>query len=174
MKRPDTSEYQSYYQPYIRMVPEGDILEILDNQIRETRDLLGGLTEAAAEFRYGPDKWSLKEVLVHLIDSERTFGYRALCFARRDPAPLPSFDPDPWVENARAADRSLASLLDEYESVRRSHIQLFGGFDEEMSKRRGLASGVEFSVRTFPYLIAGHEVHHRKIIQEKYLPGARS
>jgi predicted DsbA family dithiol-disulfide isomerase len=109
----------------------------------------------------------------HLIDTERTFAYRALCFARKDPAHLPSFEQEQYAQFSNASSRSLKDLADELGLVRKSHVALFKSFDQESSVRRGVASEREFSVRAFPYIIAGHEIHHRQILEERYLPGVR-
>ncbi|UCC83902.1 MAG: DinB family protein [Gemmatimonadota bacterium] len=169
MKRPDPSEYFEYYGRYVDLVPEGDILVILAAEMQRTLDVLAGVGPKQADHRYAPEKWSVKEVIGHIIDAERVFGYRALHFARRDPAPLPSMEENDWARASNAAARSIQSLAGEFELVRRSHIALFRGFDEELSKLSGTASGYEFSVRTFPYLMAGHEMHHRSVLLERYL-----
>lgn len=169
MKRPEPSEYFEYYGRYVDLVPEGDILVVLAAEMQRTLDVLAGVGPELADHRYAPEKWSVKEVVGHVIDAERVFGYRALHFARRDPAPLPSMEQNDWAEHSNAATRSLESLAGEFELVRRSHIALFRGFDEQLSKLSGTASGYEFSVRTFPYLMAGHEIHHREVLLERYL-----
>ena len=169
MQRPEASEYFEYYGLYIDKVPEGEILSILESELGETLNLLDGLPVERANYRYEPGKWSVKEVIGHLIDVERLFSYRALSFARNDPAPLPSMEQDDWAGFNNAAQRSLPDLLGELAAVRRASIALFRSFDDEMLARQGTASGYEFSVRTFPYIIAGHERHHRGILQDRYL-----
>jgi uncharacterized damage-inducible protein DinB len=169
IQRPDPSEYFEYYGRYITQVPEGDILTILTEELQRTLDLLGSVPPDRGDFSYAPGKWSIKEVIGHLIDAERLFAYRALSFARRDPAHLPSMEQDDWAGVSNAAERTLEALADELEAVRRSSILLFGGFDDEMMALRGVASGYEFSVRSIPYIIAGHEIHHRGVLEERYL-----
>ncbi len=169
MKRPDPSEYFEYYGRYVDLVPEGDILVILAAQMQQTLDVLAGVDSDQADYRYAPEKWSVKEVVGHMIDAERVFGYRALHFARRDPAPLPSMEENDWARASNAAARSIQSLAGEFELVRRSHIALFRSFDEELSMLSGTASGYELTVRTFPYLMVGHEVHHRGVLLDRYL-----
>jgi uncharacterized damage-inducible protein DinB len=159
IKRPDPSEYFEYYGRYVDLVPDGDILVILGAEMQRTLDVLAGVGPELADHRYAPEKWSVKEVIGHVIDAERLFGYRALHFARRDPAPLPSMEENDWARASNAAARSIQSLAGEYELVRRSHIALLSG----------TASGYKFSVRTFPYLMAGHEMHHRGVLLERYL-----
>jgi uncharacterized damage-inducible protein DinB len=169
IKRPDPSEYYEYYGRYVDLVPDGDILVILAAEMQRTLDVLAGVGPELADYRYAPEKWSVKEVIGHVIDAERLFGYRALHFARRDPAPLPSMEENDWAQASNAAARSIQSLAGEFELVRRSHIALFKSFDEELSTLSGTASGYKFSVRTFPYLMAGHEMHHRGVLLERYL-----
>ena len=143
---------------------------MLDDQVEETLSLLAGIPPEQADHRYAPEKWSIKEVVGHVIDTERTFAYRALCFARKDPAQLPSFEQDQYAEFSNAADRPLPDLADELRVVRKSHVVLFKSFDEASWTRKGVASGFEFSVRALPYIIAGHEIHHRQVLEERYLP----
>ncbi len=168
MKRPQPSEYYEYYGTYINRVPEGNILQILEQENKATARLLGGIAEEHAGYRYAPDKWSIKEVVGHLIDTERVFGYRALSIARADPAELPSMEQDDWAMASNADKRTLPELTLEFVAARQSHVALFESFDSEMWGRRGIASGYEFTVRTFPYILAGHEIHHRKVLIERY------
>ena len=170
MQRPDPSEYHEYYRGYVENVPEGDILSLLQTEVVRTRSLLERVPPKRENYAYAPGKWSVKDVVGHLIDSERMFGYRALCFARNDPARLPSFEQDHYSLYSNASRRPLGALMEELECVRRSHIALFKSFDEAASARRGIASDVEFSVRALPYIIAGHEIHHRRVLEKHYLP----
>lgn len=167
--RPDPSEYFEYYDRYIRRVPDRDVLSVLANSLEETLALLDGIPVELEEYSYAPGKWTLREVIGHLIDTERVFGYRALHFARRDPAPLPSMEQDDYALASNAGRRPLRHLAEELEAVRRSSILLFRSFGEEMLTFRGMASGVEFSVRSIPYIVVGHEIHHRSVIAERYL-----
>ena len=120
-------------------------------------------------YRCAPGKWSIKEVIGHLVDSERVFAYRALCFSRNDKNPLPSMEQDDYVTYGNFDRRTLQDLGDEFRYVRLSSIILFKSFDKEIELRRGTASGFEFTVRTFPYIIAGHVEHHLKILKDRYL-----
>ena len=172
MNRPDATEYHEYYNAYISQVPAGDVLSILRTSIDETAALLASKPASFADHRYEPGKWSVREVLAHIIDSERTFGFRAFWFARKGAGELPSFDQEPFVAESRAAERSIASLLSEWRAVRAANVTLFETMDDDASQRTGIASGRRFSARSFPWIIAGHEIHHRKILKERYLAGA--
>ena len=166
---PESSEYAPYYGRYISLVEGNDIVSTLEQQGTETVAMLSGLTEREAAFRYAPDKWSLKEVLGHVTDTERIFTYRALRIARNDVTPLPGFEQDHYVQAAIFGNRTLAGLLEEFAAVRHATLLLFRSLDAEAWMRCGIASEKEVSVRALAYMTAGHELHHRKIIQEKYL-----
>lgn len=170
IKRPQLIECAEYYHGYVREVPEGDVFEILGRQLEETQKLLTNLSDQQADYRYAPGKWSLKEVLAHLLDGERVFGFRAFWFARNNSSSLPSMEQEDFIKFGKFDQRRLQDLLEEYEYVRRSDILLFKSFDEEVLNRRGVASGCEFTVRTFPFIIAGHERHHLNVLKKKYLP----
>jgi len=167
--RPAPEEYLAYYGRYIEQVPDGDLLQALRDGVEETRSLLEPLPESRGDFRYAPDKWSIKEVVGHLIDTERVFTYRALRFARNDATPLPGFDQDTWVPYSGFAARSLRSLLDEMRAVRGSAVALFENLDDAAWNRIGTANDARMSVRAAAYVIAGHEIHHRKILRERYI-----
>jgi uncharacterized damage-inducible protein DinB len=169
MKRPDASEYHAYYGLYVGQVPSGDVLATLKEGVRTTVALLSELPPEWAKHRYAEGKWTLAEVLGHVIDTERVFAYRGLCIARGETADLPSMDQDLYAAGSNAGDRPLRSLLDELEAVRRASVALFAGLDPAVATRQGRASGFTFTVRTFPWIIAGHEIHHRKVIEERYL-----
>lgn len=169
MSRPAPSEYADYYDRYVRLVPEGDVLTLLRSERDRTASLLRSLSPEQAGHRYAEGKWSVKEVVGHIIDAERMFGYRAHCFARRDPAHLPSFDQMDYAKSSNADARPLADLVDELEAVRSSNIALFQGLDEAMWSHRGIGSECEFTVRALAYIIVGHEMHHRNVIEERYL-----
>jgi DinB superfamily len=172
--RPQTGEYAPYYQGYISLVSTDDILPVLETQWPETVALLSARKETEGDFRYAPGKWTVKEVLGHVIDCERIFGYRALRIARNDKTPMEGFEQDDYVKNGPFGQCSLASLVEEFESVRQATLSLFRGFDEAAWVRRGVANKNETSVRAIAYIIAGHELHHKKILHEKYFTGQRS
>lgn len=171
--RPDSSEYAPYYGKYVSLVPEGDILATLERQWLETVALLAP-READADFRYAPGKWSVKESLGHLIDTERVFSYRALRIARNDKTPLAGFEQDDYVKYGPFAHCRLSALLEEFTSVRKATVALFRALDEAAWTRRGVASNNEVTVRALAYMIAGHELHHRQIFQERYFPASVS
>ncbi|MGH7560459.1 MAG: DinB family protein [Gemmatimonadales bacterium] len=167
--RPDRSECASFHLGYVREVPEGDILQTLERQLHATTALLEGLTPAQAEHAYAPGKWTVKDVLSHVIDAERIFSYRALRIARGDATPLPGFDEKTYVPLAGARDRSLVDLLAEFHAVRRATLALFDHLPADAATRRGTAAGAEVSVRALAWVITGHELHHQRILRERYL-----
>ncbi len=169
LERPDPSEYAEYYGTYIDKVADGPFLEMLSSQHRETQAFLAQLGETRGGYRYAVGKWSIKEVVGHLTDTERVFAYRGLCFARGDSGPLPSMDQDPYVEQARFDDRTLADIAAEWQDLRRSNLRLFSSFSPEVWSRRGVASGCEFTVRSIAYIVLGHEVHHLGVLKERYI-----
>jgi len=169
MTRPDPTEYAPYFGKYVSLVEGDDIIAALSDQLDDTLGLLHNLSEPQGDLRYAPGKWSIKEVIGHLIDSERIFAYRALRFARNDQRPLPGFDENSYVANSNYGARRLADLAEEFEIVRKGNLYFFrhlGGADWD---RRGKANDNEISVRALAYNIAGHELHHLGIIRERYL-----
>lgn len=166
---PETTEYQSYYGRYISLVPGQDLVPTLDQQLAQTLPILRGVTEEKSLHRYAPGKWSVKQVLGHLIDAERIFTYRALRFARKDPTPLPGFDQDPYVEAADFDAQPWSDLMEEFEHVRRSTILFFRGLKPEDLLRFGTASQNAITVRALGYIIAGHELHHMALLHDRYL-----
>jgi len=167
--RPQPGEYAPYYDRYISLVPGSDVLAALEDQRRQMLLLLSGRTESDGDIRYAPEKWSLKEVLGHISDTERIMSYRALRISRGDATPLEGFEQDDYVRNGPFARRPLADLIEDYIAVRRATISLFRNLDEAAWTRRGVASKNEVTVRALAFIIAGHELHHRKILEEKYL-----
>jgi hypothetical protein len=167
--KPAKSEFLPYYERYIALVPDGDVISTLASQLTETQSLLRVLPASVATYRYAPDKWSVNEVVGHLIDSERIFTGRALRFARNDATPIPGFEQDDYVRNATFDAYPLSELAAEMETVRQSTIFFFRHLNEEAWTRRGLANNAEVSVRALAYIIAGHELHHREILRTRYL-----
>jgi len=166
---PKPSEYAPYYARYISLVEGNDAIQALELQGPETVAMLSGLSDRQGGYRYAPEKWSLKEVLGHVTDAERVFAYRALRIARNDATPLAGFEQDDYVRAANFPNRPLAGLVEEFAAVRQASVLLFRSLDAEAWMRRGVANRNEVSVRAIAYIIAGHELHHRKIIQAKYL-----
>jgi DinB superfamily len=166
--RPQAGEYAPYYDRYIALVEGNEILNTLDQQRRHTVLLLSGRDEQDGDFRYAPEKWSGKEVLGHVCDTERIFSYRALRISRGDSTPIEGFEQDDYVRNGPFARRALSDLVEEFIAVRRATISLLRNLDEAAWLRRGVASQNEVTVRALAYVIAGHELHHRRILEEKY------
>lgn len=169
MKAPGKDEYAEFHNGYISLVAESDVLKVLWSQPQALRDLLDGISDEYAERPYAEGKWTIKELLGHIIDTERIFAYRTLRFCRGDRTPLQGFDQDPYVENSRSNERALTSLLDEFETVRRANMFLLEELNENDLERRGEASGAEVTVRALVYLLAGHAAHHLNILRERYL-----
>ncbi|MEW6208158.1 MAG: DinB family protein [Acidobacteriota bacterium] len=167
--RPDANEYAPYYEKYIHLVREGDIVETLGHQIDDTLALLRSLSSEQADSRYAADKWSIKEVIGHLTDTERIFAYRALRFGRNDPTPLSGFEQNDYVTHAAFSQCSMKDLADEFEQVRRASIHLFRHMPQEAWERSGVASGYDVTVRALAWMIAGHELHHLRVVRERYL-----
>lgn len=167
--RPDPSEYPARYRKFVDLVPDGDILETLFDQAEDNL-ALGGLREQETLARYAPRKWNAKEIIGHVIDTERVFTCRALRIGRGDTTPQPGFDQETYTANAGFADRTFASLLDEFLFVRKATIALFRGFPEEAFMRAGPVHGEPTSVRAIAWIIAGHGRHHAAILREKYVP----
>lgn len=167
--RPVDSEFAPYYVTYIEKVPEGSIIDTLQQQKVVMMDLLSSLTEEQANYRYAPEKWSIKEVVGHLLDAERIFVCRALRFARNDQTALPGFEENDYVLHGDFDYRTVESLAQEYKHIRLATLDLFTSFREEVWNRYGSANGVNFSVRALAWIIAGHELHHKGVIEERYL-----
>ena len=166
--RPAADEYDPYYSAYIDRIAGNKVDEVLRQQKVETETLLSGLTDEAAIFRYAPDKWTVKEVVGHICDTERIFAYRALCIARGDDQALPGMDQDLYAAGANFDSRSVQSLAEEYATIRSATLSLFDNLDSGSWLRRGVANGVGVSVRALAYIIAGHESHHIHILRERY------
>jgi hypothetical protein len=167
--KPAKGEFLPYYEKYIDLVASGDVIATLSRQMAETQALLRSLPSSVASYRYAPDKWSVNELIGHLIDSERVFASRALRFARNDPTPLPGFEQDDYVSNSSFDSYPLTELASELGAVRESTVFLFKHLQEDAWMRRGIANDAEVSVRALAYIIAGHELHHREILRARYL-----
>ncbi len=169
LTRPASDEFAPYFAGYIALVPDGDIRHQLRRQFLDTLALLSVVPDSKAETGYEPGKWSLKEVVGHLCDAERVFAYRMLHIARGDETPLPSFEQDDWIPTSRANSRTMASLLLEFAAIRAATVQLVDSLDDAAWVRRGTSSGKMISARALAYISAGHEIHHVRIIRERYL-----
>ncbi|SPE22370.1 conserved hypothetical protein [Candidatus Sulfopaludibacter sp. SbA3] len=169
MTRPDSSEYFAYYGKYISLVPDGDIVQALASERDTTLGVLDTVSDEKSLYRYAPGKWSIRECYVHLIDAERVFAYRALRFARADQTPLASFEQDDYVGPSGADSRAWPGIVDEYRVVRAATIALFANLPADSWTRTGVASGNPISVRALAYIIAGHDMHHRNLLRERYL-----
>ena len=171
VSRPEAGEHVAYYSRYIDLVPGADAGAALASQIGETLALLRTVDEKRALHRYAPGKWSIKEVVGHLMDGERVFGYRALRFARKDPTPLPGFDEELWTPAGNFDRLPLAELIQDFAALRVSTVRMFRSFEPEALTRTGQANGDLVSVRALAWITAGHELHHRSILRDRYLAG---
>jgi hypothetical protein len=167
--RPAADEHIEYYGKYIALVREADAISALRRELDDDLPLLRGLTEAQGAIRYAPGKWSVKQVLAHVVDGERVFAYRALRFARADETPVPGFDENVYAKLAGADERPLRGIVDEFEHLRYADIAMFEGLPEAAWLRRGSANGSPISVRALAYIIAGHCRHHAALLRERYL-----
>ncbi|HYL85035.1 MAG TPA: DinB family protein [Candidatus Angelobacter sp.] len=170
MKRPEATEYADYYAKYISHVPGADFLSVLDTERSQMAKLFAARSERDGNFSYAPGKWTVKETLGHVTDTERIFSYRALRIGRGDTTPLPGFEQDDFVRNGGFAARTLADLAEEFAAVRGATLSLFRSFGEEALSRRGVASQKEITVRALGFISAGHQIHHRMILEERYFP----
>jgi len=166
--RPEPGEYAPSYEKYISLVPGNDIVTLLEAQRLQMTHLFGARSEREGNFRYAPDKWAVKEVLGHITDSERIFAYRALRIAREDKTPMEGFEQDDYVRAAGFGSRSLADLTEEFALVRAASVALFRSLDKDAWSRRGTANRYEVTVRALAFMVAGHELHHRLILDERY------
>ena len=168
--RPAKDECADVYQPYIAAV-EGELLPALASDAEAWRTMLAAVPADLEGHRYADGKWSIREVVGHVIDAERMFSVRAMAFAREDRSHFPSFDENAYAAASRADRRPLFSLADELSTVRASTLALLHSFENETWDRRGMASGFEFTVRSLAWIIAGHSRHHRRVVAERYLGG---
>ena len=168
LQKPQPNEYNEYYQGYIDLVKDTEILKTLEHQFQEFKTLLASIDEEKSNFRYETGKWSIKEVLGHLIDSERIFSYRALRIARNDNQPLPGFEQDDYIKNSNYDGVSFKHLAEEFALLRAANILMFVGFTDEMWPRKGTVDNKAVSVRALVYILAGHTQHHWNILKEKY------
>ena len=173
IQRPGADEFAPFYANYVSGVPDGAIVDTLRQQGDALRALLAAVPADRAEHRYAPDKWSVKEVVGHISDTERIFSYRALRISRGDATPLPGFDQDTYVANAKFDRRPLSDLAGEFAAVRSATVALFAAMTDEESRRAGSANSMPVTARALAYIAAGHERHHVRILRERYLPAAQ-
>ena len=166
--RPEESEYNAYYRHYVASVPDGDVFSFLHSQAAEVASRMYNVLPEQEEHRYAEGKWSVRQVLGHMCDTERIFSYRLLCMARGDTASLPGMDQDVFMNGSRFEDRSLEAIADEYATIRAATISLVESLDPEDADRSGLASGFPFTVRALLWIIAGHTQHHLNVLEERY------
>ena len=171
---PSQNEYPIYAEMYMKLVKkDGSLIEQLKSSLEKTRTLINNLSNEKLDYRYQKDKWSIKEVLVHIIDDERIYGYRALSFARNDKTNLPGFEQEDYNFNSDTAERTIENIMEEYEALRLSTITLFNGLSEKSLKYMGIANGNQASARALGYHILGHDLHHIQIIENLYLTKLR-
>jgi hypothetical protein len=169
MSRPQPAEFDPYYQKYISLVPEEEIIPALTGQIDDLSKLFENVSEEIGTFAYAEGKWSVKEVLSHLIDGERMFAYRALRVARGDKTPIEGFEQDGYIENSHANRRPLAELIREFDLLREANVIFFSNLESADWVRTGTANNVEISVRSLAWIMVGHVRHHVAILRERYL-----
>lgn len=170
IKKPQPHEYPVYASMYISLLPaDVEILKHMETSLKSVPKFLNSISKSRLNFRYAEGKWTIKEILAHLIDDERIYVYRALRFARNDSTELPGFDQDPYAEHSNANKRELKDLLAEFAAVRKSTLAFFNSLDDAALSRSGIANGNRSTVRSYPFHIAGHELHHINLIKQRYL-----
>jgi uncharacterized damage-inducible protein DinB len=169
MQFPDATEYNPYYGQYIQYLKGKDVIGTLEKGVLEVNDLMASLTEEKLQSAYAEGKWTIKEVLQHIMDTERIFCNRALRFARNDKTELPGYEQDDYVPFSGANERNSMEMLREYNAIRQATITMLQGFSDEMLVREGVASGSNMSVRAIAHVVTGHERHHMNVIKERYL-----
>lgn len=170
INRPKQGEYPAYFETYMVSVPEENIFDVLLKSNMDIIDLITSVDGETLEFRYAEGKWNIPEIIQHLLDSERIFTYRALRIARSDKSENPGFDENLFAANSYASSRNIMDMVRELSLVRASTIELFKSFSEEALSQQGFANGFQVTPAVLLYAIAGHEIHHLRIIEERYLP----
>ncbi|MFZ1082033.1 MAG: DinB family protein [Candidatus Kryptoniota bacterium] len=170
ISKPQPGEYDPYAIMYIKLLPDdGLVLKHLQENGEAIKEFFLSIPKEKLEYRYAPDKWTIKEILLHMIDDERIYTYRALRFARADTTPLPGFDQEPYAANSGANERTIEDLVEEFQTVRKATLSFFTYLPEEALIRGGKANEHHVTVRALLYQLAGHELHHKNVIKEKYL-----
>jgi hypothetical protein len=173
-ERPKPGEYKPYFDRYISLIPGNDVVGTLEKQLPKTVALLSARSDEDGNLRYAPDKWTVKDIVGHMNDTERIMAYRALRIARNDQTPLAGFEQDDYVKGGPFADLRLADLVEEFKIVRAGSLALFRHLRGSDWTRRGTVDGKEITVRALAYIIAGHELHHRHFLEERYFPATRA
>ncbi|HEX8734055.1 MAG TPA: DinB family protein [Pyrinomonadaceae bacterium] len=171
MSRPEKTEYAEYYETYVSLVEETDIVSALENQLAEIENLFAGIAEEKGAYAYAEGKWSIKELVGHVNDGERIFSYRALRISRADRTPIEGFEQDGYIENSNFNAAALSDLLEEFALLRKANILLFKNLSAEGWTRTGTASGWQFTVRALAFIMVGHVRHHINILKKRYLTG---
>ena len=169
--RPASDEHIEYYSRYIDRVSDGDIVAKLEQQLPQTLAFLRSIPESKHDHAYAPDKWTIRQIVGHLSDGERVFQYRAFRFSRADTTPVPGFEENDYVANARFSSISMSDLISEFESLRDATVKMFSGMDADMMGRSGTANNAAITVRSIAWIMAGHVDHHEQVIRERYLKG---
>ncbi len=171
MKLSDLKEgdYHPFYGPYIAALGDAPLVSLMEKQLNNFPQFLNSIPQDKLQFRYAAEKWSVLEMLVHVLDAERVFQYRALRIARGDQTPLPGFEQNDYVPESGASSRSLKSIVEEYQIIRRSTLALYQNFSEDILRRTGVASGAKVSVGALGFIICGHQKHHRDVLRARYL-----
>lgn len=169
MNRPEPNEFAPFYAGYVSLVSETDVVTALQNQIADIENLFDGIAEEKGDYAYAENKWTIKELLGHIIDGERVFSYRALRISRNDKTPLAGFEENFYVANSNFKNRTLADLIKEFSLLRRSNVIFFQNLSGEAWSRAGIASDAEISVRALAFIMVGHVRHHFNVLSERYL-----
>ncbi len=173
IKRPQETEYPEYYVPYVNLVPEGDLLQVLKENLSKVTELFESISEEEGHFRYAPGKWSIKEVLGHMADTERIMSYRLLRIGRGDQTPLAGFNENDYIAESEFARVPIKNILEDFIATRKAAITLVQNMPEAAWDKKGIANNIQVSACALAYIIAGHEMHHRNIITERYLPNLK-
>jgi hypothetical protein len=169
MNKPSPTTYLSYFERYVNQVPEDDLFTAFENQLPIVKSFLAAIPTEKQTYAYAEGKWTLKEMLLHIIDTERIFSYRALCIARGEKNSVLGFDEDEYASHSNANDRSWESLVEEFWAVRQSTILLFKSFSNEALQKSGLANNNPLTVISAGFILLGHFYHHKKVAEERYL-----
>lgn len=170
ISKPQQGEYPAYCEGYNNYIRNNNLIKVLEDSILNFQSIVTGIPEGKENFRYAPEKWSIKEVIGHIIDTERVLAYRVLCIARGEQYEMPGFDENAFVENANTGQRTMYDLVHEFSLVREANILMFKSFNDEILSRKGIANKHTVSVKGLIFMIAGHELHHLNVIKTKYLP----